>query len=343
MKKLLPLMCFILGLSGCMSNVDSGNSEKQSEAYTTNFFAMDTYMELTAYGPNGEEAIRTAQEEVLRLDALWSISSQDGDVVQLNATAQETVSEETRQLILRSIAIHDLTGGAFECTVLPIMDLWGFTTQEYRVPSAEEIQAVLPLVDSANIEVSGNEVTLLSGTTIDLGGIAKGYTSNRIIEIFKEYGVESGMVSLGGNVQTLGHKPDGSNWRIAVQDPKLPEEFAGVVEVSDKAVITSGGYQRFFEEDGITYHHIIDPETGYPANSGIISCTIVSEDGTLADGFSTSLFVMGLERASEFWRIHQDEFDVILITDDGTLYITQGIQKSFLTQGNYLEYKLIEA
>lgn len=341
MKRFLPLMCFILGLTGC--NVMSSETQKESEAYTANFFAMDTYMEVTAYGSNAEDAVRAAEEEVLRLDALWSISSQEGDVVRLNATAQETVSEETRQLILRSIAIHNLTGGAFECTVLPIMDLWGFTTQTYRVPSAEELQAVLPLVDSANIEVIGNEVTLLNGTTIDLGGIAKGYTSNRMIEIFKEYGIESGMVWLGGNVQTLGCKPDGSEWRIAVQDPNLPDEFAGIVEVSDKAVITSGGYQRYFEEDGITYHHIIDPVTGYPANNGIISCTIVSEDGTLADGLSTSLFVMGLERASEFWRIHQDEFDAILITEDGTLYITEGIKKDFATQGNYLEYEIIEA
>lgn len=343
MKRFLALACCVLFLTGCQGKADVSAAPKEAEAYTANFFAMDTYMEITAYGANAPEAVAAAEQEVNRLDALWSISSEEGEIVQLNATAQQTVSDETKQLILRSISIHDLTGGAFECTVLPLMELWGFTTQVYHVPSDEELQAILPLVDSSNIEVSGNEVTLLGGTTIDLGGIAKGYTSNRIVEILKDYGIKSALVSLGGNVQTLGEKPDGSDWRIAVQDPNQLDAFAGVVAVADRAVITSGGYERYFEKDGITYHHIIDPETGYPSHSGIISCTIVSEDGTLADGLSTSLFVMGLEKASEFWRIHQDEFDAILITQDGTMYVTQGIEASFQTQGSYVTYELIEA
>jgi thiamine biosynthesis lipoprotein len=169
----------------------------------------------------------------------------------------------------------------------------------------------------------------MDGMEIDFGGIAKGYTSSEIMDIFKECGIESGLVSLGGNVQTLGYKTDGSQWRVAVQNPDETEDYLGVLETHDKAVITSGGYERYFEEDGKTYHHIIDTETGFPAQNGLTSVTIVSSDGMLADGLSTSLFVMGLEKASEFWKEHSDEFDAILLTEDGELYVTEGISDEF--------------
>ena len=173
---------------------------------------------------------------------------------------------------------------------------------------------------------------------IDLGGIAKGYTSSRIMDIFKENGITSGLVNLGGNVQALGTKTDGSNWRVAVQSPDDTEDYLGVLSIQDKAVITSGGYERYFEQDGVTYHHIIDPKTGYPAKNGLVSVTIVSSDGTLADGLSTSLFIMGEEKAAEFWKAHSNEFEAIFVTDDGTIYVTEGLKDSFTTD---LDMKVI--
>ena len=149
------------------------------------------------------------------------------------------------------------------------------------------------------------------------------------MDIFKDYKVDSGLVNLGGNVQAYGTKPDGSNWRVAIQNPNNTEDYIGVLSIADKAVITSGGYERYFEQDGKTYHHIIDPSTGYPAENGLISVTIVSDDGTLADGLSTSLFIMGKDKAVEFWKSHSDEFDAVLEADDGTLYVTEGIKDSF--------------
>ena len=139
-------------------------------------------------------------------------------------------------------------------------------------------------------------------------------------------------MNLGGNVQALGTKTDGTKWKIAVQSPDDTEDYLGILSVQDKAVITSGGYERYFEQDGVTYHHIIDPKTGYPAESGLVSVTIVSEDGTLADGLSTSLFIMGKEKAADFWREHKDDFDVILMSDDGTLYVTEGLENDFSTE-----------
>ena len=215
------------------------------------------------------------------------------------------------------------------------MEAWGFPTQKFRVPSAEELTELLKHVDA--LEISYNKTTREisfadSQMKIDLGGIAKGYTSSRIMDIFKENGITSGLVNLGGNVQALGAKTDGSNWRVAVQSPDDTEDYLGVLSIQDKAVITSGGYERYFEQDGVIYHHIIDPKTGYPAENGLVSVTIVSEDGTLADGLSTSLFIMGEEKAAEFWRAHSEEFDAVLVTDDGTIYVTEGLKDSFTTE-----------
>lgn len=164
---------------------------------------------------------------------------------------------------------------------------------------------------------------------IDFGGIAKGYTSSRVMEIFRQNGVEHGIISLGGNVQALNSKPDNSSWRVAVQKPDGDGSYLGILSVDNKAVITSGGYERYFKQNGMTYHHIINPSTGYPSDSDLTSVTIVCEDGTTADALSTSLFVMGLADAMDFYRNSGIAFDMILYDRDGKLYVTQDIADSF--------------
>ena len=155
------------------------------------------------------------------------------------------------------------------------------------------------------------------------------YPNNAVKAIFKEYGIEHGMVNLGGNVQTLGTKTDGTAWRVAIQSPQGGNQYLGILETSDQAVITSGGYERYFEENGVTYHHIIDPKTGYPSDSDLTSVTIVCADGTKADALSTSFFVMGLERAESFYENTDLDFDVILLTKDNQIYISEGIAQNF--------------
>ena len=166
---------------------------------------------------------------------------------------------------------------------------------------------------------------------IDLGAIAKGYTSSKIIDIFKENNIKSGMVTLGGNVQVLGKKPDGSLWKVGIQNPISESEYLGVLQTSDKAVITSGGYERNFTKNGKTYHHILDPSNGYPANNGLTSVTIISSDGTLADALSTSLFVMGKDKAIDFYKKSNYNFDFILYTSDNKLIISDGIEDIFFS------------
>ena len=224
----------------------------------------------------------------------------------------------------------DSTGGAFDLTVYPLMVLWGFTGGEHHVPSDEELAETLSVVgaDRVRFDAQSGEVQLDEGQAVDLGGIAKGYTSARIMEIYREHGLRSGLVSLGGNVQCLGAKPDGSAWRIGVRNPDTEAGgIVAVVAVKDMAVISSGGYERFFvdEETGVTYEHIMDPKTGRPVHNELAQVTIVTPDGTLGDGLSTALYILGLEAASDYWRAHSDEFDAVFVGRDGQIWITAGL------------------
>ena len=291
-------------------------------------------MSLTAYGERGEEAVEAAVQEVERLDALLSTGIAESEVSRINASGEGDLSEDTKKILSEGLTIWKQTGGLFDVTIYPLMQLWGFPTGNYHVPTKEELKQTMSLVDSSKVILDGNHVTLGEKQKMDLGGIAKGYTSNRIMEIFQEYGVTSAMVSLGGNVQTLGKKPDGTDWQVGIQNPdNVQGDLLGAVAVQDQAVITSGGYERYFEENGQTYIHILDPRTGCPAESGLASVTIVSSNGMLADALSTSLYIMGPDEAEAYWRIYADEFDMIVMTDEGTVYVTEGILDRFRTKG----------
>ena len=304
------------------------------EPVSRDLFAMDTFMTLTAYGENAPQALDAAEGEILRLDELLSTGKEDSEIYQVNQDGEGTLSEDSAYLYERSLEVNELTGGAFDPMIYPLMQTWGFTTHEYAVPDAEELAGLLELVDLSAVSYSRDDHHISfekKGMAIDFGGIAKGYTSSRVISILKEQGIKHAVISLGGNVQVLGTKPDGSLWKVAIRDPENISGFIGVVQVSDKAVITSGGYERYFEESGNIYHHILDPKTGYPSENGLLSVTIVSEDGTLADGLSTALYVMGLESAETLWKGNKDLFDAVFVTDSGKLFITEGLEKEFLT------------
>lgn len=321
--------------AGVETEASSENDDPSQAEASRDIFAMDTYMSVTAFGENADAAVDTAQAEIERLDAMLSTGNGDSEIAKLNVSGTAELSVDAGYLVERALELYTETDGAFDIAIYPVMEAWGFPSQNYQVPSEDALQERLALVDASKVSYDADSRKVSfgeAGMEIDLGGIAKGYTSARIMDIFRSYGITSGLVNLGGNVQVLGTKTDGSKWRVAVQSPDDERDYLGVLSVSDKAVITSGGYERYFEQDGITYHHIIDPKTGYPAENGLKSVTIVSADGTLADGLSTSLFIMGEEKAAEFWRMHSDEFDAILLTDDGTIYVTEGIADDFSTE-----------
>lgn len=362
------------------SGSDSGSDEEEYEGCADRtVYAMDTVMTMTVYHDDektAEAALDDAQAEIMRLDALFEriptdssdtddVENAASDVYRLNETGQTEVSADTAAVLRSALDVAADTDGAFDVTIAPIMDLWGFYGQKYRVPESAEIQKSLQKVNWENIilediaaDTSGTtdadtsdttdadtsdaqdttdtekntvKVTLEGGSTIDLGGIAKGYLSDRIAQIFSEDGITSAIISLGGNVYALGSKADGGDWTVAVQNPEDDADYIATVKISDKAAVTSGSYQRYFEEDGKIYHHIIDPHTGKPAESGLLSVTIISASGVRADALSTAMFVKGLDSASDYWRRHKDEFDAIFVTTDGELHITKGIEKSVET------------
>ena len=303
------------------------------------------YMSLRAYGQHAEDALIAGEAEIRRLDDLLSTGKPDSDTAKINAKGGGVLSRDTAYLTEVSLDLNESTGGAFDISVYPLMELWGFTSQfedekdntgtsRREAPSDKDIADTLSRVDASKIEYDAETGTIVlpDQMRIDFGGIAKGYTSQRIADIFRSNGVTSALIDLGGNIQTVGSKPDGSLWKVALND-RNRGTFLGVVQVKDMAVISSGGYERnFTSPDGKVYHHIIDPVTGYPADNGFsvdASVSIICSDGTMADGLSTSLYVMGPERAIEYWRAHYDEFDFVLMTDDDKMYVSEGIEDCF--------------
>ncbi len=334
----------IAGSSMTSESVVSGEASAQQSAEdlpqaSRDIFAMDTVMSVTAYGEEAETAVSAAVDEINRLDTLFSVGNADSDITRLNTEKTATVSDETFSLVERSLELYKSTDGALNITIYPLMEAWGFTTGEYRVPEQTELTSLLGTmqIDGIQCDSDTKTITLPENTQIDLGAIAKGYTSSRLMDLFAEYDVVSALVSLGGNVQVYSTKPDGSKWRVAVEDPfsDSEEAYAGILSLQDQAAITSGAYERYFEQDGVRYHHILDPSTGYPAESGLSSVTIVSADGTLADALSTALFVMGKDKAITYWRAHADEFDMVLIEDNGNITISEGLEDSFSSDRKY--------
>lgn len=349
------IIMFLILAGGCLIQT---LVKPKKESCEKQIFAMNTVMMFQAYGENAEEAVDAAIAEINRLSALLSISEENSEVSILNKNGEGIVSEDTVKILERALYIYEQTEGAFDCTIYPLMKLWGFPTKKYHVPSEQEIKETLLLVDFSKIEISDIELVELQEKMteglassskyvhlgekqeIDLGGIAKGYASDRAIEIFKEYGIESGMVSLGGNIKTLNKKADGSSWNIGIRDPNGENtDSIAAIKIESKAVVTSGGYERYFEENGETYIHIIDTETGYPAENGLVSVTIISEDGMLADALSTSLYILGTEKSIAFWKNSAEEFEMILITENGEILVTAGLEGSISVKG---EYKIIK-
>ena len=332
MKRILAVLLAFLLLAGC-----AAPAAQVQPTYETTFFAMDTVMTLRLYKGGDEALLAQAQDRVKELEGLWSVTDENSEIYALNRDGQGKLSPETADLLDTALAMCERTGGALDISIYPVLRTWGFTTGEYAVPDEEAVAALLSLVDYTQIERNGTHAALPDGMEIDLGSVAKGCTGWWLTCLLKENGVTSALLDLGGNIQTIGARPDGSPWRVAIRDPE-GDGTLGVVEVIDRAVITSGGYERYFEEDGVRYWHILDPKTGWPARSGLSSVTVVGNTGAawgdtggVFDALSTALFVMGREEAVDFWRQYRDEwgFELILVEEDGSVTITAGLSDCF--------------
>lgn len=322
MRRFAALLCALLLLPGCAAP----HSQAQPSAERT-FFAMDTVMTLRLYGGGDEALLKRAEERVRELEGLLSVTGRGSEIRALNRDGAAELSSETAELLRGALALCARTEGALDVSTYPVLRTWGFTTGEYAVPDQETIDKLLPLVDYTRVALDGNAASLPVGMEIDLGSVAKGYTGAALAALLREGGVTSALLDLGGNIQAVGARPDGSPWRVGIRNP-AGEGNLGVVEVDNQAVITSGGYERYFEEGGVRYWHILDPKTGAPARSGLASVTVVGGDGLMCDGLSTALFVMGREKAVEHWRRHRD-FEAVLVSEDGSVTITPGLEGRF--------------
>ena len=331
LKKILPLFLIFAILSGCgrASNKDK-ISIPETEKFSSTVYAMDTVMDISLYG-GSESVLKDVESLILDLESKLSTTDEESEIYKLNNNKIGELSEDTADILNKALGFCEKTQGNLDISIYPVVREWGFTTGEYNVPSEENIISLLKNVDYSQLafDKSNNTVNLPENMKIDLGSVAKGYTGDRVLELLKEEGVVSALLNLGGNVQTLGIKPNGEKWNIGIQDP-LSEGYIGALSVSDSAVITSGGYERFFEDEkGNIYWHIIDPKTGHPARNGIISATAIGPKGAYCDALSTSLFIMGKENAIEFWREYKD-FEMILVTDTYEVFITPSLAEDFV-------------
>ncbi len=328
-----------LALSGVLALSLTGCGVQETPA-ETRIFAMDTVMSLTIYGKESQEVMDRAVDTIYELDRSLSATDSASAVFELNNGAGEwvDVDSETAVLLEESQKLGALTDGALDVTAYSAVKSWGFTTGTHRVPDAQELRALADNIDysALEVDVEHGRARLPKGMSLDLGSIAKGRTGDLLAQQLREEEVSSALLDLGqSSIQAVGGKPDGSPWRIGLQDP-AGQGYLAVVELEDMAMGTSGGYQRFFEQDGTTYWHILDPDTAAPARTGLGSVTVVSPSGLICDGLSTALFVMGEEKGAQFWRDHPElQFDVIFVREDGSVALTAGLEDTFSLAPGY--------
>lgn len=329
------LALILLLASSCTRNYQSDTPE------TITFLAMDTVVSVTGRGRERSIAAQEVHSLITSMEDELSRTREGSTIYSLNhGTGQPvTVSPRVQSLLEQAQTLYGMTGGRFDITIAPAADLWGFTKDAFRVPDAAEQEAVKAHVGIEHLTLSGDTVQLDEGAELDLGGIAKGYALERARDIFETHDLNGGIANLGGDILAYGTGSSGNPWRIGIRDPfhaADEEDYLGILEASDRYVLTSGGYERFFEEDGRHYQHIIDPATCSPAQSDLESVTIVTSldegAGTAADALATALFVMGSEDAIDFWRESDFPFEMILVDDSGHVYLSKGLRDCFIPQ-----------
>jgi thiamine biosynthesis lipoprotein len=306
--------------------------EKASESVN---HGMSTVMTHRAYGRYAEKALKAVRDEAVRLEELLSRFIPGSEISRVNRSAGikcEKVSDDTYEVLLHAVEFSSCCQGIFDVTIGPLVTLWSSGKHTSEPPEDSSIRQVLPLVDYTGLMLDPGKRTAglrRVGQSIDLGGIGKGFAGDRFLEIFKKYGISSAFTNIGGNVAAIGAKPDGSPWRVGIQHPRQENSLIGLVSVADRAVVTSGDYQRYFMgRDGKRYHHILDTSTGYPAESGLVSVTVVAGSSTAADALSTILFVAGMKKGLELLGRFPGAEAVFIDAALG-VHVTAGLKQSF--------------
>lgn len=316
-------------LSGCSKD------NKVTEPLSKTELLMGTVVTVTLYDSNDEGILDKVFTKVKELESTLSINENGTLVDKINESAgiePVKVDYDTYTVIKKGLEYAKLSNGLFDISVGPIVKLWNIGLPEAKVPTQEEIDSRIPLVGYSDVELNDEENSVFlkrQGMMIDLGGVAKGYTADVISDILTEEGIKSAIIDLGGNIFAHGLKVDGSTWRIGIQNPFSDRgDIIGTITVKNKSIVTSGIYERYIEKDGIKYHHILSPKTGYPYENEIAGITIISDKSSDGDALSTSVFAMGVEEGMKFINT-QEGIDAIFVTKDNKIYITDGIRDIF--------------
>lgn len=302
---------------------------------TREFYVLGTIIQLKVYGNNGQRAIEEAVNRLNDIDNKMSVFKEYSEISMINQNAgisSQEVSKDTYFVMKEAVRYSELSEGAFNPTIRPVVELWGIGTDKARIPNDNEIRSKLKLVNYKDIILNEKDKTIKlrnKGQNIDLGGIAKGYAADEVKSILIKNNIKSALINLGGNIFALGKKPDKTQWYIGIQNPfNKRGEFVGFISIKNKSVVTSGNYERYFISNGKRFHHIIDPKTGYPSDSKIVSSTIISDHSIDGDGLSTGVYIMGLDKSIKLIESIKG-IDAIFITENKEVYFTSGIKNKF--------------
>lgn len=301
---------------------------KRNSSYEESFIAMGTVFSVKLYGGENEEAAKQIKETVENSETqLLSRLSESSVIYNINKNGKGEISTELYNLMTLSQQVSRDSGGAYDMTVGALTGLWNIGTENARVPSEEELSKALKTVGYENVTLTSDSVTLSEGQQIDLGAIGKGYMCDKAAEILKENDIKSAVISAGGSILVYGENPSGGQWKVGIRNPEgSSSDIFAVLSLNEGYISTSGDYERTFTENGKTYHHILNPQTGYPADSGLSSVTIISASGALSDALSTACFVLGYENSLPLLEKYGAEG--IFVTHDKKVYMSDGIKNS---------------
>lgn len=309
---------------------------QQNTVIESGILCMNTKITYKVFSEKAALAVTEVKAELLRLENALSRFIPDSEVSKINQNSGKgyvNISSETFEILSCAIQLSQISQGLFDISVGPLIELWDYK-HSFHVPEGKRIRHVLSLVDFRDLMLNpGEKAASLRrpGQSIDLGGIGKGYAGDCCIKILQKYGVVSAFINIGGNVSTLGNKPDGSSWSVGIRHPRYDGCLIGAVRVTGKAVVTSGDYERYFiDSEGKRWHHILDPTTGYPAESGLISVTVIADSAMTADALSTAIFVAGIDKGLGYLAQFSG-VDVVLVDNYQRVFITQGLKESYQT------------
>lgn len=341
-KNALIIMSVVIGIVLILILI-YGNNKK--DYISREFYSLGILNQLKVSGRNANKAIDESIGKLCEIDEKMSVFKENSEISKINQYAgkqAQKVSEDTYYVIEKAVKYCSLLKGSFDITIRPIVALWGIGKQEARVPTISEIKEKCKVVNYKDIVIDKNNSSILlknEKQEIDVGGIAKGYAADEVRDIMIKNNIKSALINLGGNIFVIGSKDDGTAWTVGIQNPfKKRGKFALNISVIKKSVVTSGSYERYFEVGGKKFHHIINPSTGYPSESDIISATIISDNSIDGDGLSTGVYIMGVQKAMKLIEEIKG-IDAIFITENKEVYITSGLSGKVTIMSNEFHIK----